>query len=128
MVKLEKDIDLHFIKKGKNQFSVRVECMFNVVLFIIFQGQFIYATVVVEPLDFESNRILVLAKPELTEFLSHLSRGKVPYRPHVVLMPVLNARVSEPACFGAAPAPGIFYPEPARAPAPGKREHNFEIF
>ena len=30
-------------------------------------------------------------------------------------------RVSEPACFGATPAPGIFYPEPA----PGKREHNF---
>ena len=96
---------MHFSKKGKNQFSVRVEFVFNVVLFIIFQGQFIYATVVVEPLDFESNRILVLAKPELTEFLSHLSRGKVPYRPHVVLMPVLNARVSEPACFGAAPAP-----------------------
>ena len=35
-------------------------------------------------------------------------------------------RVSEPACFGAAPAPGIFYPEPA--PAPGKREHNVGIF
>ena len=35
-------------------------------------------------------------------------------------------RVSEPACFGAAPAPGIFYPEPA--PAPGKREHDFGIF
>ena len=28
------------------------------------------------------------------------------------------------ACFGAAPAPGIFYPEPA----PGKREHNFGFF
>ena len=28
-------------------------------------------------------------------------------------------RVSEPACSGATPAPGIFYPEPA--PAPGKR-------
>ena len=45
-----------------------------------------------------------------------------------------SARVSEPACFGAAPAlalapaPGIFYPEPAPAPAPGKREHNFGIF
>jgi hypothetical protein len=35
--------------------------------------------VVVEPLDFESNRILVLAKPELTEFLSHLASGKVLY-------------------------------------------------
>ena len=35
-------------------------------------------------------------------------------------------RVSEPACYGAAPAPGISYPQPA--PAPGKREHNFEIF
>ena len=31
--------------------------------------------------------------------------------------------VSEPACFGAAMAPGIFYPEPA--PASNKREHNF---
>ena len=30
--------------------------------------------------------------------------------------------VSEPACFGAAPA--IFYPEPA----PGNREHNVGIF
>ena len=37
-----------------------------------------------------------------------------------------SIRVSEPACFGAAPAPGLFYPEPA--PAPGKREHNVEIF
>ena len=35
-------------------------------------------------------------------------------------------RVSEPACFGMAQAPAIFYPEPA--PAPGKREHNFEFF
>ena len=35
-------------------------------------------------------------------------------------------RVLEPACFGAAPAPGIFYPE--LAPAPGKREHNFGFF
>ena len=32
-------------------------------------------------------------------------------------------RVLEPACFGAAPAPGIFYPA-----APGKKEHNFLIF
>ena len=39
-----------------------------------------------------------------------------------------NARVSEPACFGAFPAPGIFYPEPAPAPAPGKREHDFGMF
>ena len=36
------------------------------------------------------------------------------------------SRVSEPACFGAAPAQGNFYPEPATAP--GKREHNFGIF
>ena len=36
----------------------------------------------------------------------------------------LNTRVSEPACFGA--APGIFYPE--QAPAPGKRVHNVGIF
>ena len=35
-------------------------------------------------------------------------------------------RVSEPACFGADPAPGIFYSEPA--PAPGKREQNVGIF
>ena len=35
-------------------------------------------------------------------------------------------RVSEPACFGAAPAQGIFYPEPA--PAPGERVHNDGIF
>ena len=34
------------------------------------------------------------------------------------------SRGSEPACFKAAPAPGIFYPEPA----PGKREHNFGFF
>ena len=38
------------------------------------------------------------------------------------------ARVSEPACFGVALALGIFYLEPAPAPAPGKREHNFGIF
>ena len=37
-----------------------------------------------------------------------------------------KCRVSEPACFEAAPAPEIFYPEPA--PAPGKREHNVGIF
>ena len=37
-----------------------------------------------------------------------------------------GSRVSEPACFGAALAPGIFYPEPV--PAPGKREQDFGIF
>ena len=37
---------------------------------------------------------------------------------------LISCRVSQPACFGASPAPGIFYPEPA----PGKREHNFGIF
>ena len=39
-------------------------------------------------------------------------------------------RVSEPACFGTAPAPGIFNPEPApaQAPAPGKREQKFGFF
>ena len=36
----------------------------------------------------------------------------------------MDPRVSEPACFWAAPAPGICYP--ALAPAPGKREHNLE--
>ena len=35
-------------------------------------------------------------------------------------------RVSEPACFGT--APGIFYPEPAPAQAPGEREHNVGVF
>ena len=35
-------------------------------------------------------------------------------------------RVSEPACFGTAPAPEIFNPEPA--PAPGKREQKFGFF
>ena len=35
--------------------------------------------------------------------------------------------MSEPACFGAAPAPGIFYSEPALAPAPGNREQIFEF-
>ena len=38
------------------------------------------------------------------------------------------SRVSEPACFGLAPAPGIFYPEPAPTSAPGKIEHDFGIF
>ena len=38
----------------------------------------------------------------------------------------LFCSVSEPACFGAAPVPEIFYPEPA--PAPGEREHNVGIF
>ena len=41
-----------------------------------------------------------------------------------VFMILTVSRVSEPACFGA--APGIFYPEPA--PAPGEREHNVGIF
>ena len=43
---------------------------------------------------------------------------------------VVPDRVSEPACFGAALAPGIFYLEPALAPAlaPGEREHNVGIF
>ena len=39
---------------------------------------------------------------------------------------VVVCRVSEPACFGAAPAPVIFYPEPALAP--GKRKNNVGIF
>ena len=38
----------------------------------------------------------------------------------------VDIRVSEPACFGAAPALGSFYPEPA--PTPGKREHNVVFF
>ena len=31
-------------------------------------------------------------------------------------VPQAFCRVSEPACFGAAPAPRIFFPEPAPAP------------
>ena len=38
----------------------------------------------------------------------------------------MKYRVSEPACLGMAPAPGIFNPEPA--PAPGKREQKFGFF
>jgi len=41
------------------------------------KGQFIYAVVLIEPLDFQSNKISVLAKPELAEYLNHLSSGKV---------------------------------------------------
>ena len=37
-----------------------------------------------------------------------------------------TGRVSEPACFGTAPASGIFNPEPA--PAPGKRKKKFNFF
>ena len=37
-------------------------------------------------------------------------------------------RVLEPACFGTAPAPRIFNPEPAPSPAPGKREQKFGFF
>ena len=44
----------------------------------------------------------------------------------VFFQPISTCRVSEPACFWTASAPGIFYPEPA--PAPGKIEHNFGIF
>ena len=46
---------------------------------------------------------------------------------HIAVPPnCVLIRVSEPACFGAAPAlaPGIFHPEPA----PGKREQNVGIF
>ena len=38
----------------------------------------------------------------------------------------LNSGGSEPACFGTAPDPGIFNPEPA--PAPGKIEQKFRFF
>ena len=34
-------------------------------------------------------------------------------------------RVSELACFGAAPAPSIFFPEPALAPAPAPEDIAF---
>ena len=36
-------------------------------------------------------------------------------------------RVSEPACFGAAPAPRIFFPEPAPAPEDIAFLHIFEV-
>ena len=39
---------------------------------------------------------------------------------------IFVCRVSEPACYGAAPAPEIFYPEPA--PASDKIEHDYGIF
>ena len=39
----------------------------------------------------------------------------------LVMVVIVIVRVSEPACFEAAPALGIFA-------APGKREHNFGIF
>ena len=42
------------------------------------------------------------------------------------LLCIVYSRVTEPSYFGAAPAPGILYPE--LAPAPDRREHNFEIF
>ena len=44
----------------------------------------------------------------------------------MTLFEVVSIRVSEPACFGTAPAPGIFNPEPA--PAPSKREQKFGFF
>jgi tuberous sclerosis protein 2 len=41
------------------------------------KGQFIYATIVVEPLDFESNKISVSFKPELADHLTHLATCKI---------------------------------------------------
>ena len=40
------------------------------------KGQFIYAVIVVEPLDFESNRMSVLTKPELEVDLGHLATSR----------------------------------------------------
>ena len=40
------------------------------------KGQFIYAVIVVEPLDFESNRMSVLTKPELEADLGHLATSR----------------------------------------------------
>ena len=74
----------------------------------------------------------------MTRIKKHLYQVPIPNYIQCTLPPTLTAvqrgcvreycRVSEPACFGAALAPGIFYPEPAPALAPGKREHNFRIF
>jgi len=41
------------------------------------KGQFIYATIVVQPLEFETNKVSVLFKPELEHHLSHLTKEKV---------------------------------------------------
>ena len=41
-------------------------------------------------------------------------------------VPQAFCRVSKPACFGAAPAPRIFFPEPAPAPVDKAFFHNFE--
>jgi len=41
------------------------------------KGQFIYAVILVEPLDFQSNRISVLAKAELEADLGHLANSRV---------------------------------------------------
>jgi len=41
------------------------------------KGQFIYATIVVQPLEFETNKVSVLFKPELEHHLAHLATGKV---------------------------------------------------
>jgi tuberous sclerosis protein 2 len=40
------------------------------------KGQFNYAVIVVEPLDFESNRMSVLTKPELEAELGHMATSR----------------------------------------------------
>jgi len=41
------------------------------------KGQFIYAVIVVEPLDFQSNRISILAKEELKKDLGHRTASRI---------------------------------------------------
>ena len=61
--------------------------------------------------------LLILKRQEITYAIKKYS-----------MLCVAVDRVSEPACFGTAPAlaPGIFNPDPA--PAPGNREQKFGFF
>jgi len=47
------------------------------------KGQFIYAHIIVEPLDFGSNRISVVCKPELEGELGHLSTSRIVSDPNL---------------------------------------------
>ena len=54
------------------------------------KGQFIYAVIVVEPLDFESNRMSVLTKPELEADLGHLATSRSGRTSMVLLIFILD--------------------------------------
>merc|ERR550519_1165579 len=47
------------------------------------KGQFIYAHIIVEPLDFGSNRISVVCKQELEGELGHLSNSRIVSDPNL---------------------------------------------